>query len=178
VHLPKLHALRRVTPVFETRSNATLSVQSLHRRVFARSGAIFTDTDRSAATHWLPPGRYLLSLADHLRLQPRMAAATGLTALPSALHVLDHLEQMHPAGRTFWYLGVLGVEPDKLLKTGLDACDATGRLGSARWAVRDAQLSAAFRCMPQVTPDARAKVRKKSLQPIPLEAQASQRRSP
>jgi GNAT superfamily N-acetyltransferase len=123
-----------VFPEDHVRHRRLVAVYRLYLRVFARSGVIVTDRDRSAVALWLPPGRYPLSLAEHLRLLPRMAMATGLTALPSALHVLGHLEQMHPAGRTFWYLGVLGVEPDKqrtglggtLLKTGLRACDEQG----------------------------------------------------
>jgi predicted N-acetyltransferase YhbS len=60
-----------------------------------------------------------------------MMVATGITKLPVALRVLNHLEQMHPVGRRFWYLGVLGVEPARqgsgvgsaLLATGLRICD-------------------------------------------------------
>ena len=48
-----------------------------------------------------------------------------------ALRVLTHLERMQPVGRRFWYLGVLGVEPDRqgsgvgsaLLTSGLCNCD-------------------------------------------------------
>jgi GNAT superfamily N-acetyltransferase len=41
-----------------------------------------------------------------------MMRALGLGQLPRALNVLDHLEKMHPIRRKYWYLGVLGVEPN------------------------------------------------------------------
>ncbi|MGF6597480.1 GNAT superfamily N-acetyltransferase [Paraburkholderia sp. GAS448] len=127
-----------VFPDDEVRHQRLVAVYRFYLRIFSRSGVVVTNRDRNAASLWLPPGRYPLSLAEHLRLLPRMAMATGLTARPSALHVLSHLEQMHPAGRTFWYLDVLGVEPVKqrtglggtLLKTGLDVCDEQG---AASW---------------------------------------------
>ncbi|KAA0998575.1 GNAT family N-acetyltransferase [Paraburkholderia panacisoli] len=123
-----------VFPEDMARQQRLVAVHRPYLRVFSRSGIVITNSERSAAALWLPPGRYPLSLAAHLRLLPRMALATGLTALPSALHVLGHLEQMHPAGRRFWYLGVLGVEPNKqrtglgsaLLETGLRVCDKEG----------------------------------------------------
>ncbi|WP_133660300.1 GNAT family N-acetyltransferase [Paraburkholderia sp. BL10I2N1] len=123
-----------VFPENLVRQRRLVAVYRLYLRVFSRSGIVVTNNEQSAAALWLPPGRYPLSLAAHLRLLPRMAMATGLTALPKALHVLGQLEQMHPRGRRFWYLGVLEVEPYKqrtdlgsaLLKTGLRVCDEEG----------------------------------------------------
>jgi hypothetical protein len=120
-----------VFPEDSVRRQRLIPVYRLYLRVFERKGFVFTNDDRSAAGLWLPPGRYPLSLTEHLQLLPRMMLATGLTKLPAALRVLDHLEHMHPVGREFWYLGVLGVEPDRqrrgigsvLLKAGLHVCD-------------------------------------------------------
>ncbi|MEW9585240.1 GNAT family N-acetyltransferase [Paraburkholderia sp. DGU8] len=123
-----------VFPDDQSRQRRLVAVYRLYLRVFSESGVVHTSGDRNAAALWLPPGRYPLSLAEHLRLLPGTTMATGLAALPVALYVLNHLAQMHPAGQRFWYLGVLGVEPSAqrsglgsaLLKTGLRMCDEQG----------------------------------------------------
>ncbi|MFC7626410.1 GNAT family N-acetyltransferase [Paraburkholderia humisilvae] len=54
-----------------------------------------------------------------------------MNRFPAANRVLDHLDDMHPTNRKFWYLGVLGVEPvrqhqglgSELLRDGLHMCD-------------------------------------------------------
>ncbi|MFL9966774.1 GNAT family N-acetyltransferase [Paraburkholderia sediminicola] len=123
-----------VFPDERSRQRRLVAVYRLYLRVFSRSGVVLTNDDRNAAALWLPPGGYPLSLAEHLRLLPGMAMATGLVALPVALYGLNRLAQMHSAGQRFWYLGVLGVEPSEqrsglgsaLLKTGLRVCDEQG----------------------------------------------------
>jgi GNAT superfamily N-acetyltransferase len=120
-----------VFPEDAVRRQRLISVYRLYLRVFEQKGVVSINDDRIAAALWLPPGRYPLSLTEHLLLFPRMMLATGVQKLPAALRVLTRLEQMHPVGRRFWYLGVLGVEPDRqgsgvgsaLLTSGLRNCD-------------------------------------------------------
>ena len=120
-----------VFPEDAIRRKRLVSVYRLYLRVFEQKGLVSINDDGTAAALWLPPGRYPLSLTEHVLLLPRMMLATGVQNLPGALRVLTHLEKMHPVGRRFWYLGVLGVEPDRqgsgvgsaLLATGLRICD-------------------------------------------------------
>jgi len=114
---------RRIVPVY-----------GLYLRFFAQRGRVLVNDARSAAALWLPPDRYPLTWAQHLRLLPRMLWATGVTGFPAATRVLDLLDRMHPAGKSFWYLGVLGVDPvsqhrglgSELLREGLRVCDQDG----------------------------------------------------
>ncbi|WP_207004648.1 GNAT family N-acetyltransferase [Trinickia mobilis] len=122
---------RYVFPDDAVRRRRLISVYRLYLRVFARGGRVLVNDARSAAALWLPPGRYPLTWAQHLRLLPRMLWATGATGFAAATRVLDHLDSMHPAGKPFWYLGVLGVDPasqhrglgSELLRVGLRVCD-------------------------------------------------------
>ena len=125
---------RYVFPDNAVRIHQLVPVYRLYLRVFARRGRLFSNEARSAAALWLPPGQYPLTWAQHLRLLPRMVWATGATGFVAATRVLDHLDSMHPAGKAFWYLGVLGVDPlsqhrglgSTLLRCGLYVCDEEG----------------------------------------------------
>lgn len=122
---------RYVFPDDADRRHHLVAVYRLYLRVFAQRGRVLVNDAHSAAALWLPPGRYPLTWAQHLRLVPQMLWATGLAGFPAATRVLDHLDGMHPAGKAFWYLGVLGVEPasqrqgrgSELLRAGLQVCD-------------------------------------------------------
>ncbi|MGF6303085.1 MULTISPECIES: GNAT family N-acetyltransferase [Paraburkholderia] len=103
----------------------------LYLRFFAQHGQVQVNDSLTAAALWLPPGRYPLTWAQYLRLLPKILSATGIARFPAATRVLDHLDGMHPAGKEFRYLGVLGVDPasqrlgrgSELLRAGLRVCD-------------------------------------------------------
>jgi GNAT superfamily N-acetyltransferase len=121
-----------VFPDSTARDRRLVRIYALYLRFCLRRGRVCTNPDRTAAALWLPPGRYPLAAGEHLRLLPRMIAATGVAAFPAASRVLNHLDTMHPVGAPFWYLGVLGVDPvqqgrgvgSDLLASGLRLCDA------------------------------------------------------
>jgi GNAT superfamily N-acetyltransferase len=120
-----------VFPDANTRNRRLIRTYTLYLRFFLHRGRVWTNPGRTAAALWLPPGRYPLAPGEHLRLLPRMIAATGLASFPAASRVLNHLDTMHPEGSPFWYLGVLGVDPvqqgrgvgSELLASGLRMCD-------------------------------------------------------
>lgn len=122
---------RYVFPDEALREHHLVPVYRLYLRFFAQHGRVLVNDAHTAAALWLPPGRYPLSWAQHLRLLPKMLWATGIVSFPAATRVLDHLDGMHPAGKAFRYLGVLGVEPasqrqglgSELLRAGLRVCD-------------------------------------------------------
>ncbi len=106
-------------------------VYQLYFKVFLPNGACYTTAELDGAALWMPPGKYPLSAMEHIRLLPGMLHALGIRRLPRALNVLDHLERMLPVNQKYWYLGVLGVEPDRqrhgigsrLMQPALAACD-------------------------------------------------------
>jgi GNAT superfamily N-acetyltransferase len=125
---------KHVLPDDDLRQQGLERIYRLYFKVFLPHGACYTSTACEGAALWLPPGAYPLSLVEHLRLLPGMAGALGLARLPRALSVLDHLEKMHPLRRKYWYLGVLGVEPDhqnrgigsRLIQPVLAVCNDNG----------------------------------------------------
>ena len=104
---------KHVLPDDSFRQQGLGRVYRLYFKVFLRHGACYTNTGLEGAALWLPPGKYPLSLIEHLSLLPGMTRALGLWKVPNALGVLNHLEKMHPIDRKYWYLGVLGVEPSR-----------------------------------------------------------------
>ena len=98
---------------------------------YLRRGVVSTTLDGDGAALWMPPGapkptlrERLLHSAFALRLGERRFAAHRLTAL---------LETRHPR-EPHWYLGALGVDPDRqgcgigtaLLEAALARCDERG----------------------------------------------------
>lgn len=128
--------MRYVLPDDRVRAERLPEVYRLYLEVFMRLGVCHTNADRDCAALWLPPGTHPLSMLQRLRLLPGMAGALGLTSLLRAQRVLGHLDGIHPKGDDCWYLGVLGVSPDRqgrglggrLIEPVLQACDEA-RLG-------------------------------------------------
>lgn len=100
-------------------------------RNYLRRGVVATTVDGDGAALWMPPDaphptirERLFHTAFAFRLGERRHAAHRLTAL---------LESRHPR-EPHWYLGAIGVEPDRqghgvgtsLLEAALEGCDARG----------------------------------------------------
>jgi GNAT superfamily N-acetyltransferase len=125
---------RHVLPDDALRARRLPAVYRLHFGVCMRLGTCHTNEGRDGAALWLGPGAYPLSLYQYLRVMPGMTRALGFRNVPRALRVLDHLDRMHPSGRTFWYLAVLGVAPRRqgegigraLIQPILRVCDRAG----------------------------------------------------
>ena len=95
-----------------------------------RHPAEFTIVD-GAASWWHPPGDWKLSLADTIRLVPRVApiVRTGAVKL---LRMSALVEKQHPAGDDHAYLGYLGAAVQgqglgsQVMGPALEVCDAHG----------------------------------------------------
>lgn len=84
---------------------------------------------------WLPPGRYPLGTGEQLRAMPRLLGVAGAAprAFPRLGRFGANIDAAFPADRP-WYLAVVGVVPEaqgrglgtRLLRPGLDRCDAAG----------------------------------------------------
>ena len=126
--------VQHVLPDDRSRRPSLERTYRLYFKVFLRQGACYTTGEQAGAALWLPPGKYPLTASQHLALLPGMWHALGSRRLPNALRVLGYLETLHPAGRKFWYLGLVGVEPSRqksglgsaLMQPVIGICDDTG----------------------------------------------------
>jgi len=95
-------------------------------------GSCYTDTDRSGASFWDPPGHWKMTLGQIVRGSPALIGALRLR-VPKALRLLSMVEREHPRGE-HWYLAVLGTDPvhqgkgigSSLLRPVLERCDHDG----------------------------------------------------
>lgn len=100
----------------------------LRRTYLPREGTFTTDGLDGGAL-WLPPNEWNVGRLETLRLLPAMARCYRGDLL-RVLRVFDFLEKRHPE-EPHWYLGFLGVEPDRqgrgigsaLLEPVLARCD-------------------------------------------------------
>ena len=89
----------------------------------------FTLVD-GAVSWWHPPGEWRLSVADTLRLLPRVAPAAGLGSL-RLLRMSQTIERQHPAEPAA-YLAFLGASTQgqglgaQVMQPALDVCDTFG----------------------------------------------------
>jgi GNAT superfamily N-acetyltransferase len=124
---------RYVLPDDDSRERRLRRLYRVYFSVFLRHGSCYTDAGLKGAALWLPPGRYPLSLAQHMRVLPALAFAVAMD-ISRALRVLNHLDETCPRQGMFWYLGVLGVEPirqrhglgSNLIRPILSCCDDQG----------------------------------------------------
>ena len=112
-----------------------MAVAVAHAHRTGHVDALVVDGAVAGAAAWVPPGRYPLGTREQLRAVPRMlgVAAAAPRAFPRLGRFGANIDAAFPPDRP-WYLAVVGVAPEaqgrglgtRLLRPGLDRCDAAG----------------------------------------------------
>ena len=97
--------------------------------------ALVVEGALAGAAAWVPPGCYPLGTREQLRAMPRLlgVAAAAPRAFPRLGRFGANIDAAFPSDEP-WYLAVVGVVPEaqghglgtRLLRPGLDRCDAAG----------------------------------------------------
>jgi GNAT superfamily N-acetyltransferase len=93
---------------------------------------VLVTAERTAASVWLPPGRWQTPAVEVLRHTPDLLRAFG-PRVPRSLSLLSRVEKHHPA-EPHWYLEAIGTVPHArgrgigptVLTPVLDRCDTDG----------------------------------------------------
>jgi GNAT superfamily N-acetyltransferase len=104
-------AFAHVFPDAALRAARLPGLMQLFLRTDAPDGLVMASADGAAAALWRGPGKAHVPTATMLRHGPALLRLFGL-ALPRALGLDAAIQAHHPAGR-YWYLHVLGCEPDR-----------------------------------------------------------------
>jgi ribosomal protein S18 acetylase RimI-like enzyme len=70
---------------------------------------IWMTRDGAAVAVWIPPGGWLMSISEQVRLLPPIIRFFGLRT-PTVLRGLEIMERRHPHHPPHWYLFILGTE--------------------------------------------------------------------
>jgi GNAT superfamily N-acetyltransferase len=119
--------------------------EALRRRVLQRffgallrarlpGGFVYTDSGRSGAALWAPPGAWRTTAVQGLRIAAAFADPRHWARIPLVSRGLLYAERLHPPDPAHFYLASLGVTPDaqgkglgsRLLQPVLDLCDTDG----------------------------------------------------
>jgi len=94
-------------------------------------GFVYTDSDRSGAALWAPPGAWRTTAIQGLRIATAFADPRHWARIPRVSRGLLQAERLHPPAPPHFYLASLGVTPDaqgkglgsRLLQPVLEVCD-------------------------------------------------------
>ena len=114
---------RRLTLVFESFAAGAVSKPDAQ---------VLVTPERTAASIWLPPGKWKTTTADLIQQGPKFVRGLGLRT-PKALALLTRIEKHHPE-EPHWYLEAIGTVPEargqgigpSVLVPVLDRCDNEG----------------------------------------------------
>ena len=101
-------------------------------RFVLQHGYCYTTDDTVGAALWAPPGKWLVSMGDQLRILPQLIGIFG-RRLGAGFRAFNLIEKHHPRN-PHYYLAVLGTEPahqgkgigSALMQPVLELCDREG----------------------------------------------------
>lgn len=115
------------------RARRVYDFMGLAYEIMAGHNETYTVEGVEGAALWAPPGKSKVGMMQQMRMLPGIVRATTVRRLPTVMRGFNAVEKVHPH-EPHWYLGVLGVDPEKqgqgigtaLMQPVLEMCDRDG----------------------------------------------------